>query len=145
MSIDFIPPSQADEPSSGDIFQIVEIHGEQDDGDDEDHDEVGCEEHAEEVDEETGCGGVEGRLRSIVSLQVVWEKRERERGRDWRTDSEGEEGQEGDGMCTQSPVELARSRIDVGHGWRYTRDALGVGLVDWYRHRRNVHDSAARW
>lgn len=79
LSIDFIPPSQADEPSSGDIFQIVEIHCEQDDGDDEDHDEVGCEEHAEEVDEETGCGGMEGRLRSIVSLQVVWEKRERER------------------------------------------------------------------
>lgn len=89
--------------------------------------------------------GAEGRLRSSVSLQVVWEKRERERGRDWRTDSEGEEGQEGDGVCTQSPVELARSGIDVGHGWKCTRDALGVGLVDWYRRRRNVHDSAARW
>lgn len=86
-----------------------------------------------------GCG---------LSLVYRWygrKERERGGGRDWRTDSEGEEGQEGDGVCTQSPVELARSGIDVGHGWKCTRDALGVGLVDWYRHRRNVHDSAARW
>jgi hypothetical protein len=55
--VDFVPPPQADESPPGDVLEVVEVHGEEEDGDDEDHDEVGGEEaEAEDVDEEGGWG-----------------------------------------------------------------------------------------
>lgn len=52
--IDFVPPAQTDQASAGDVFQVVEVAGQQEDGDYEDENEVFSEEHAEEVDEEGG-------------------------------------------------------------------------------------------
>ena len=47
--VDFVPPSQTDEAAAGDVFQVVEVDGEEEEGQDEDEDEVGDEEDAEEV------------------------------------------------------------------------------------------------
>lgn len=55
--VDFVPPAQPDEAAAGDVFEVVEVGREQQDGDDEDEDEVAEEEHAEEVHEEGCCGG----------------------------------------------------------------------------------------
>ena len=54
--VDLIPPAQTDEASTGDVLQVVEVHGQQQDGDDEDHDHVVREDDAKEVDEKGGCG-----------------------------------------------------------------------------------------
>ena len=49
----FVPPPQPDKPSAGDIFEVVEIGGEEEHGDDEDENEAGGKEpEAEEVYEE---------------------------------------------------------------------------------------------
>lgn len=53
--VHFVPPSESHESSAGDVFEVVEVGCEEEDGDDEDQDEVGGEEKAEQVDEETGC------------------------------------------------------------------------------------------
>ena len=61
--VDFVPPAQADEAPAGDVFEVVEVGGQEQDGDDEDEDEVGGEEKTEEVDEEGGdAEGQEGYL-----------------------------------------------------------------------------------
>lgn len=39
--VDLVPPAQPDEPAAGDVFQVVEVAGEKEDGDDEDEDAVG--------------------------------------------------------------------------------------------------------
>lgn len=39
--VDFVPPAQADEASPGDVFEIVEIGGEEEHGEDEDEDAEG--------------------------------------------------------------------------------------------------------
>ena len=36
--IDFVPPAEADETAAGDVFQVVEIDGEEEGGEDEDED-----------------------------------------------------------------------------------------------------------
>lgn len=46
----FIPPSQPNQATTGDVFEVVEVCGEEEDRDDEDEDEVLGEEEAEEVD-----------------------------------------------------------------------------------------------
>jgi hypothetical protein len=56
--VDFVPPAQADEAAPGDVLKVVEVGGQEEDGDDEDEDEVGGEEEAEEVDEEGSWGDV---------------------------------------------------------------------------------------
>lgn len=38
LSINFVPPPQPNESSAGNVFQVVEVDGEEDDCDDEDHD-----------------------------------------------------------------------------------------------------------
>lgn len=55
--IDFVPPSQANKPPSSNVFEVVEVDGEQDDGEDENKDEVFGEPEAEYVDQETCCCG----------------------------------------------------------------------------------------
>ena len=52
MGVDFVPPAQAYEAAAGDVFEVVEVGREQEDGDDEDEDEICGEEHAEQVYEE---------------------------------------------------------------------------------------------
>lgn len=54
--VDFIPPAEAHQSPAGDVFEVVKVHCEKYDCDDEDEDVVFDEEEAEEVDEETGCG-----------------------------------------------------------------------------------------
>ena len=55
LRVDFVPPAQPDESAAGNVLQIVEVDGEQQDGDDEDHDKVGGQEaQAEDVYEEGG-------------------------------------------------------------------------------------------
>lgn len=49
----FIPPTQSDEATTGDIFKVVEIGSEEKDSYYEDQDKVLREEDAEEIDEET--------------------------------------------------------------------------------------------
>lgn len=48
--INFVPPSQTYKPATGNVFQIVEVHREEKNRDDEDEHIVGCEPQAEEVD-----------------------------------------------------------------------------------------------
>jgi predicted dienelactone hydrolase len=36
--VDLVPPAQADEAAAGDVLEVVEVGGEEEDGDDEDHD-----------------------------------------------------------------------------------------------------------
>lgn len=38
--VDLVPPAQPDEPAAGDVFQVVEVAREEEDGDDEDEDAV---------------------------------------------------------------------------------------------------------
>ena len=57
LGVDLVPPAQAYEAAAGDVLEVVEVGGEQQDGDDEDEDEVGCEKDTEQVDEEGGCEG----------------------------------------------------------------------------------------
>lgn len=57
---DFVPPAQAHETSPRDVFEVVKVHGEKHDGDDEDQDVVVGEEEAEEVDEEVCCAVLVG-------------------------------------------------------------------------------------
>ena len=38
MRVDFVPPAQADEAPPSDVFQVVEVGGEEEDGDYEDQD-----------------------------------------------------------------------------------------------------------
>ena len=47
--VDFVPPAQADEAAAGDVLEVVEIDGEEQEREDEDEDEVADEENAEEV------------------------------------------------------------------------------------------------
>ena len=53
--VDLVPTAQTNEASAGNVLQVVEVHGQQQDGNDEDHDHVVREDDAEEVDEEGGC------------------------------------------------------------------------------------------
>lgn len=53
----FVPPAQPDEASSRDVLEVVEIRGQEQDGDDEDEDKVFGELQTEEVHEERGCVG----------------------------------------------------------------------------------------
>ena len=48
--VDFVPPAQAYEAAAGDVFEVVEVGGQEQDGDDEDEDEICREQDAEEVD-----------------------------------------------------------------------------------------------
>lgn len=43
LGVDFVPPAETDEAAAGDVFEVVEVGGEEEDGDDEDEDEVGGE------------------------------------------------------------------------------------------------------
>ncbi|KAK3208580.1 hypothetical protein GRF29_77g1131578 [Pseudopithomyces chartarum] len=98
--VDLVPPAQSDEAAAGDVLEVVEVGGQQEDGDDEDEDEVGGEEaQAEEVGEEGCCG--EG----MVSWMELWGRVgeiERERA---RTDAEEEKGEQGDGVAAESPAQ----------------------------------------
>ena len=47
--VDFVPPPETDEAAAGDVFQVVKVDAEEEEGQDEDEDEVGDEEDAEEV------------------------------------------------------------------------------------------------
>ena len=38
--VDFVPPAETHKTSAGDVLQVVEIGGEEEDGDDEDEDTV---------------------------------------------------------------------------------------------------------
>lgn len=42
-SVDFVPPAETDQATTGNVFEVVEVGGEDEEGDDE--------------DEDTGCGG----------------------------------------------------------------------------------------
>lgn len=53
--VDLVPPAQANEAPPRDVLEVVEVGREQEDRDDEDHDQVVDEEHAEQVHEEGGC------------------------------------------------------------------------------------------
>ena len=54
--VDLVPPAEADEAAAGDVLEVVEVHREDEHGEDEDEDEGGGEEpEAEEVDEEGCC------------------------------------------------------------------------------------------
>jgi putative component of membrane protein insertase Oxa1/YidC/SpoIIIJ protein YidD len=64
--IDFVPPTQAHQSPPSNVFQIVEIDGEQDYRDDEDEDVVCAKVEAEEVGKEAGCW--EGGLWWLVRL-----------------------------------------------------------------------------
>lgn len=55
LSVDFIPPAQTDQSSAGNVLEIVEIHGQEDDCDDENEDVVFAKVEAEEVGQETCC------------------------------------------------------------------------------------------
>ena len=57
--VDLVPPAQADEAAASDVLEVVEVHGQQQDGDDEDHDHVIGKDDAEEVDEEGGYAFVD--------------------------------------------------------------------------------------
>jgi len=48
--VDFVPPSPAHEPSSSDVFEVVEVGCEQEDRDNEDEYVVFGEQEAEEID-----------------------------------------------------------------------------------------------
>ena len=51
ISIGFVPPSQPYQPSTRDVFEVVEVNGKQQDRDDEDEDEVGGEQaEAKDID-----------------------------------------------------------------------------------------------
>jgi hypothetical protein len=53
--VDFVPPAQPHEAPACNVLEVVEVHGQQQHGDDEDHDEVGGQEaEAEDVDEDAG-------------------------------------------------------------------------------------------
>lgn len=56
--MDLIPPSQSYQSPARDVLEVIEVGGEEVNGDDEDEDVIVGEEHAEEVDEEAGCGDV---------------------------------------------------------------------------------------
>lgn len=64
LSIDFVPPAQTDQSSASDILEIVEVDGQEDDGNDENEDVVFAEVEAEEVGQETCCGGKKDMLGS---------------------------------------------------------------------------------
>lgn len=85
--VNLVPPAQADEAAARNVLEVVEVRGEQEDGDDEDEDEVGGEEaQTEEVDEEAcwmgllaavvvvGCSGrdVQTRKKRKVSSVMGW-------------------------------------------------------------------------
>ena len=55
LGVDFIPPAQTNQSSASNVFEVIEIHGQEDDCDDEDQDVVLAEVEAEEVGEETRC------------------------------------------------------------------------------------------
>lgn len=40
--VDFVPPAKADETATGDVFEVVEVGGEEKEGDDEDQDAGLC-------------------------------------------------------------------------------------------------------
>lgn len=42
LRVDFVPPAQSDEAAAGDVLEVVEVGGEEEDGDDEDHDPGAC-------------------------------------------------------------------------------------------------------
>lgn len=52
LCIDLVPPPQSHQASTRYVLEVVEVHGKEDDGDDEDEDEVVCEYHAQEIDQE---------------------------------------------------------------------------------------------
>jgi len=53
--VDLVPPAEAYKAAAGDVLEVVEVGGQEEDGDDEDEDEVlGEEEAEEEVDKEGG-------------------------------------------------------------------------------------------
>lgn len=65
-SVNLVPPSQSYKSSASDVFEVVEVGCEQQDGDDEDEDEVLGEQEAEEVDQKARCY-VMSAIDSIVS------------------------------------------------------------------------------
>lgn len=50
LSVDFVPPAESYETAAGDVLEIVEVGGEEEDGDDEAEDEVLYEVDADEVE-----------------------------------------------------------------------------------------------
>lgn len=56
--VDLVPPPQAHEAAAGDVLEVVEVGGQQEDRDDEDEYQVFEPEEAEKVHEEGGCGFV---------------------------------------------------------------------------------------
>lgn len=40
VGVDLVPPAQAHEPAARNVLEVVEVAGEEEDGDDEDHDTV---------------------------------------------------------------------------------------------------------
>ena len=74
LRVDFVPPAEPHETTAGDILEVVEVGGEEEDGDDEDEDEVGGEEEAEQVDEQAGdAEGEEGEEGDGVSAEAETE------------------------------------------------------------------------
>lgn len=65
--IDLVPPSQSHKSSASDVFEVVEVGCEQQDGDDEDEDEVLGEQEAEEVDQKARCC-----VMSAIDSSVSW-------------------------------------------------------------------------
>jgi hypothetical protein len=53
--VDLIPPSQTHQPAASYVLEVVEVEGEEDDGQDEDEDEVAGEPETEYVDQEACC------------------------------------------------------------------------------------------
>jgi hypothetical protein len=52
--VDLVPPSETDEATAGNVLEVVEVGGEEEDGDDKDHDHAIEDPETKEVDEYTG-------------------------------------------------------------------------------------------
>lgn len=92
LSVDFIPPAQTDQSSASNVLEVVEVHGQEDDCDDEDEDVVFAKVEAEEVGQETCCFEEE----TLGFVDFIG----REAGVEELTQAETEEAEQSNGMRT---------------------------------------------
>ena len=72
--IDFVPPAETNETPAGDVFEVVEVGGEEEDGDDEDEDagwvlDWGEEHRGGELMGIEGFVGVERTYKLLVKME----------------------------------------------------------------------------
>lgn len=77
--VDFVPPAQPHEPPARDVFQVVEVQGEEEECDDEDEDEVADEEDAEDcgwglVDVKRWAGMSLNWMDEVIGREFEWER-----------------------------------------------------------------------